>query len=155
MKHIVLLLLTVALVACSKSKLGPPPPEEFLTLADVSSRPTLVEDSPDVRVMVETKSFIKQNDLRTAKTKAVGLATVADDDEMVRELLPSSTYNENYEKIEDYLSRNINNYVDEQEVVGEHRIFMGQYYGISAAFKLEEPIIAPDIRNLVFLSNND
>ena len=154
MKHIVLLLLTVALVACSKSKPGPPPPEEFLTLADVSSRPTLLEDSPDVRVMVETKSFIKQNDLRTAKTKAVKLAAVASD-EIVRELLPSSTYNENYEKIEDYLSRNINNYVDEQEVVGEHRIFMGQYYGISAAFKLEEPIIAPDIRGLVFLSNND
>ena len=155
MKHIVLLLLTVALVACSKSKPGPPPPEEFLTLADVSSRPILVEDSPDVRVMVETKSFIKQNDLRTAKTKAVKLAAVAADDEIVRELLPSSTYNENYEKIEDYLSRNINNYVDEQEVIGEHRIFMDQYYGISAAFKLEEPIIAPDIRDLVFLSNND
>jgi len=86
-KHIVLLLLTVALVACSKSKL-PPPPEEFLTLADVSVRPTLVEDSPDVRVIVKTKSFIKQNDLRTAKTKAVELATVAADDEMVRELLP-------------------------------------------------------------------
>ena len=45
--------------------------------------------------------------------------------------------------------------VDEQEVVGEHRIFMGQYYGISAAFKLEEPIIAPDIRDLVFLRDND
>ena len=99
MKHIVLLLLTVALVACSKSKPGPPPPEEFLTLADVSSRPTLVEDSPDVRVMVETKSFIKQNDLRTAKTEAVKLAAVADDDEIVRELLPSSTYNEDYEKM--------------------------------------------------------
>ena len=155
MKHIVLLLLTVALVACSKSKPGPPPPEEFLTLADVSSRPTLVEDSPDVRVMVETKSFIKQNDLRTAKTKAVKLAAVAADDEIVRELLPSSTYNEDYEKIEDYLSRNINNYVDEQEVVGERRIFMVQYYGISAAFELEEPIIAPDISDLAFLSNND
>ena len=146
--------MTVVLVACSKSKPGPPPPEEFLTLADVSSRPTLVEDSPDVRVIVKTKSFIKQNDLRTAKTKAVELAAVAAD-EMVRELLPSSNYNENYEKIEDYLSRNLNNYVDEQEVVGKHRIFMGQYYGISAAFKLEEPIIAPDIRDLVFLSNND
>ena len=136
MKHIALLLLTVALVACSKSKPEPPPPEEFRTLADVSGRPTLVEDSPDVRVIVKTKSFIKQNDLRTAKTKAVELATVAADDEMVRELLPSSTYNENYEKIEDYLSRNINNYVDDQEVVGERRIFMGQYYGISAAFKV-------------------
>ena len=137
MKHIVLLLLTVALVACSKSKPEPPPPEEFLTLADVSGRPTLVEDSPDVRVIqVKTKSFIKQNDLRAAKTKAVELATVVAVDEMVRELLPSSTYNENYEKIEDYLSRNINNYVDDQEVVGERRIFMGQYYGISAAFKV-------------------
>ena len=154
MKHIVLLLLTVALVACSKSKPEPLPPEEFLTLADVSGRPKLVEDSPDVRVIVKTKSFIKQNDLRTAKTKAVELAAVAAD-EMVRELLPSSNYNENYEKIEDYLSRNLNNYVDEQEVVGKHRIFMGQYYGISAAFKLEDPIIAPDIRDLVFLSNND
>ncbi|MEK9763695.1 MAG: hypothetical protein VW729_13525, partial [Deltaproteobacteria bacterium] len=123
MKHIVLLLLTVALVACSKSKPEPPPPEEFLTLADVSGRPTLVEDSPDVRVIqVKTKSFIKQNDLRAAKTKAVELATVVAVDEMVRELLPSSTYNENYEKIEDYLSRNINNYVDDQEVVGERRI---------------------------------
>ena len=137
MKHIVLLLLTVALVACSKSKPEPPPPEEFLTLADVSGRPTLVEDSPDVRVIqVKTKSFIKQNDLRAAKIKAVELATVVAVDEMVRELLPSSTYNENYEKIEDYLSRNINNYVDDQEVVGERRIFMGQYYGISAAFKV-------------------
>ncbi len=137
MKHIALLLLTVALVACSKSKPEPPPPEEFLTLADVSGRPTLVEDSPDVRVIqVKTKSFIKQNDLRAAKTKAVELATVVAVDEMVRELLPSSTYNENYEKIEDYLSRNINNYVDDQEVVGERRIFMGQYYGISTAFKV-------------------
>ena len=137
MKHIVLLLLTVALVACSKSKPEPPPPEEFLTLADVSGRPTLVEDSPDVRVIqVKTKSFVKQNDLRAAKTKAVALATVVAVDETVRELLPSSTYNENYEKIEDYLSRNINNYVDDQEVVGERRIFMGQYYGISAAFKV-------------------
>ena len=45
--------------------------------------------------------------------------------------------------------------LDEQEVVGEHRIFMDQYYGISTAFKLEEPIIAPDIRDLVFLRNND
>ena len=88
MKHIVLLLLTVALVACSKSKPEPPPPAEVLTLADVSGRPTLVEDSPDVRVMVETKSFIKQNDLRTAKTKAVALAAVAANDEIVRELLP-------------------------------------------------------------------
>ena len=137
MKNIVLLLLTVALVACSKSKPEPPPPEEFLTLADVSGRPTLVEDSPDVRVIqVKTKSFIKQNDLRAAKTKAVELATLVAVDEMVRELLPSSTYSENYEKIEDYLSRNINNYVDDQEVVGERRIFMGQYYGISAAFKV-------------------
>ena len=137
MKHIVLLLLTVALVACSKSKPEPPPPEEFLTLADVSGRLTLVEDSPDVRVIqVKTKSFVKQNDLRAAKTKAVELATVVAVDETVRELLPSSTYNENYEKIEDYLSRNINNYVDDQEVVGERRIFMGQYYGISAAFKV-------------------
>ena len=137
MKYIALLLLTVALVACSKSKPEPPPPEEFLTLADVSGRPTLVEDSPDVRVIqVKTKSFVKQNDLRAAKTKAVELATVVAVDEMVRELLPSSTYNENYEKIEDYLSRNINNYVDDQEVVGERRIFMGQYYGISAAFKV-------------------
>ena len=121
----------------------------------MSGRPTLVEDSPDVRVIVKTKSFIKQNDLRTAKTKAIELATVVAADEMVRELLPSLAYNKNYEKIEDYLLRNTTNYVDEQEVVGEHRIFMGQYYGISAAFKLEEPIIAPDIRDLVFLSNND
>ena len=88
MKHIVLLLLTVALVACSKSKPELPPPEEFRTLVDVSGSPTLVENAPDVRVMVKTKSFIKQNDLRTAKTKAVELATVAADDEMVRELLP-------------------------------------------------------------------
>ena len=95
MKHIVLLLLTVALVACSKSKPEPLPPEEFLTLADVSGRPKLVEDSPDVRVIVKTKSFIKQNDLRTAKTKAVRLATVVAVDEMVRELLPSLAYNEN------------------------------------------------------------
>ena len=87
MKHIVLLLLTVALVACSKSKPEPPPPEEFRTLADVSGSPTLVENAPDVRVMAKTKSFIKQNNLRTAKIKAVELATVAADDKMVHELL--------------------------------------------------------------------
>jgi hypothetical protein len=137
MKHIALFLLTITLVACSKFKPEFPPPEEFLTLADVSGRPTLKEDSPGVRVIqVKAKSFIKQNDLRAAKTKAVELATVVAVDEMVRELLPSSTYNENYEKIEDYLSRNINNYVEDQEVFGERRIFMGQYYGISAAFKV-------------------
>ena len=88
MKHIVLLLLTVALETCSKFKPEPPPPEEFLTLADVSGSPTPVENAPDARVMVKTKSFIKQNDLRTAKTKAVALAAVAANDEIVRELLP-------------------------------------------------------------------
>lgn len=131
--------IALALNACSmlESKPEPPPPEEFLTLADVSGRPSLKEDSPDVRVIqVKTKSFIKRNDIRAAKAKAVELASVLAVDEMVRELLPAETYNQNYEQIETYLSRNVDNYLDDREVMAERKIFEGTYYGIAAAFKV-------------------
>jgi hypothetical protein len=55
---------------------------------------------------------------------------------MVRELLPAETYNQNYEQIETYLSRNVDNYLDDREVMAERKIFDDTYYGIAAAFKV-------------------
>jgi len=52
-----------------------PKPEEFLTLADLSGRVTLREDSPDVRVIrIKAKAFIKRNDISAAKAKATETA---------------------------------------------------------------------------------
>ena len=53
------------------SKKAEPKPENFLTLADLSGRVNLKEDSPGVRVIrVKAKAFIKRNDIRAAKAKA-------------------------------------------------------------------------------------
>jgi hypothetical protein len=65
-----------------------PKPENFLTLADLSGRVTLKEDSPGVRVIrIKAKAFIKRNDIRAAKTKAIEIASARAVDAMVRELL--------------------------------------------------------------------
>ncbi|MBF0349388.1 MAG: hypothetical protein HQM11_00060 [SAR324 cluster bacterium] len=140
MKHSLLALCMViaGLVAVSCGPSAPPPtPETFLTLADVSGRPTFQETSPDVRVIaVKAKAFIKLNDIRAAKERAKELASIQAVDSMVRELLDADTYNKNYEEIDRYMSQNVNNYIDDVEVVGEKKIFNDKYYGIAAAFKV-------------------
>ena len=58
------------LSACTTKK-KPPPRKTFLTLADLSGRTTLQENSPEERVFViKAKAFIKLNDIRAAKAKA-------------------------------------------------------------------------------------
>ena len=89
-----------------------PKPEEFLTLADLSGRVSLKEDSPGVRVIrIKSKAFIKRNDIRAAKAKAMEIASTQAVDEMVRELLPDEDYNNNFEVIEKYLSKNVQKYI--------------------------------------------
>ena len=54
------------------AKKAAPKPENFLTLADLTGRVTLKEDSPGVRVIrIKAKAFIKRNDIRAAKAKAM------------------------------------------------------------------------------------
>ena len=67
----ILIGLTLLISGCAEKK-PEPKPEEFLTLADLTGRVTLKEDSPDVRVIrIKAKSFIKRNDIRAAKAKAM------------------------------------------------------------------------------------
>lgn len=111
--------------------------ETFLTLADVSGRSSLKEDSPDVRVInVKSKAFIKRNDIRAAKQIAVETASKMAVDTMVRELMTSEAYNRRYEEIERYFSKNIEKYIVDREVSDEKKIFMDKFYGIAAAVKV-------------------
>ena len=69
---IFLLLVTLLAAGCADKKPSQPKPEEFLTLADLSGRVTLKEDSPDVRVIrIKAKAFIKRNDIRASIAKAL------------------------------------------------------------------------------------
>jgi len=89
------------------AKEAEPKPENFLTLADLSGRVNLKEDSPGVRVIrVKAKAFIKRNDIRAAKAKAMEIAGAQAVDEMVRELLADEDYNNKFADIEQYLSKN-------------------------------------------------
>ena len=82
-------------------------PENFLTLADLTGRVNLKEDSPGVRVIrIKAKAFIKRNDIRSAKAKALEIAGAQAVDEMVRELLADEDYNNKFADIEQYLSKN-------------------------------------------------
>ena len=91
----------LVLVGCADKKPPQPKPEEFLTLADVTGRVNLKEDSPGVRVIrIKDKSFIKRNDIRAAKAKAIEIASARAVDAMVRELLADEDYNNNFEDIE-------------------------------------------------------
>jgi len=121
-------------------KSAPPPPpkaENFLTLADVNGRVSLKEDSPGVRVIrTKAKSFIKRNDIRSAKISARNTAVSYAVDEMVRELLTEETYNNNYEQIEKYTSQNLDNYVVDSEIIAEKKIFADKFYGIDSAVKV-------------------
>ena len=91
-----ILSLILLLIGCAAKEVAPKP-ENFLTLADVTGRVTLKEDSPDVRVIrIKSKSFIKRNDIRAAKNKALEIASAMAVDAMVRELLGDENYNTNF-----------------------------------------------------------
>ena len=131
---------SLMLTGCAMFGLGEKPEptrETFLTLADVTGRITLKEDSPEVRLFrVKAKAFIKRNDLRNARNQALESAKKAALDKMAQELLSPAVYNQNYEKIEQYMIQNVDNYILQSEVNAEKKIFGGQYYGIDSAHKV-------------------
>jgi hypothetical protein len=134
---IIFLGLTFFLNACCLPEPQKPKPEEFLTLADLTGRVTLQEDSFDVRVLrVKNKAFIKRNDIRAAKAKAIENANIQAVDMMIQELLPPETYNNKFEIIEKYISSNVQKYVVDTEVNDEKKILGETYYGIDSAVKV-------------------
>ena len=141
---------------CADKQPAPQPkPEEFLTLADLSGKVTLREDSPDVRVIrIKAKAFIKRNDISAAKAKATETAMTKAVAEMVRELLAQEDYNNNYEVIEKYLSSNIQKYVDKTEVNDEKKIFGGKYYGVDTAHKVNRQKVLVALQKDLKLINN-
>ena len=123
--------------SCGGKGSAPITQENFLTLADVTGQTSYSEDSPDVRVInVKAKAFIKQNNIRAAKQKALAVGSKKAVEAMVRELLAAEQYNRKYEEIENYFSKNIDKYILAKQVNGEKEIFGGKYYGISASFKI-------------------
>ena len=144
----------IMLSGCA-SKEVKPKPENFLTLADLSGRVTLKEDSPGVRVIrIKAKAFIKRNDIRAAKAKAMEIAGTQAVDEMVRELLADEDYNDKFSDIEQYLSKNIQKYIIKSEVNDEKKIFGGKYYGIDSAHKVDRQKVLVAIQKDLKLINN-
>ena len=132
-----------------------PKPENFLTLADLSGRVNLKEDSPGVRVIrIKAKAFIKRNDIRAAKAKAMEIAGAQAVDEMVRELLADEDYNNKFADIEQYLSKNIQKYIVKSEVNDEKKIFGGRYYGIDSAHKVDRQKVLVALQKDLKLINN-
>ena len=128
--------LILLLSGCADKEVTPKP-ENFLTLADLSGRVTLKEDSPGVRVIrIKAKAFIKRNDIRAAKAKAMEVASSQAVDAMVRELLPDEDYNNNFANIEKYLSKNIQKYIVSSEVNDEKKNFGGKFYRLDTAHKV-------------------
>ena len=137
------------------AKKAEPKPENFLTLADLSGRVNLKEDSPGVRVIrVKAKAFIKRNDIRAAKAKAMEIAGAQAVDEMVRELLADEDYNNKFADIEQYLSKNIQKYIIKSEVNDEKKIFGGRYYGIDSAHKVDRQKVLVALQKDLKLINN-
>ena len=137
------------------AKKAAPKPENFLTLADLTGRVTLKEDSPGVRVIrVKAKAFIKRNDIRAAKAKAMEIAGAQAVDEMVRELLADEDYNNKFADIEQYLSKNIQKYIVKSEVNDEKKIFGGRYYGIDSAHKVDRQKVLVALQKDLKLINN-
>ena len=137
------------------AKKAAPKPENFLTLADLTGRVTLKEDSPGVRVIrVKAKAFIKRNDIRAAKAKAMEIAGAQAVDEMVRELLADEDYNNKFADIEQYLSKNIQKYIVSSEVNDEKKIFGGKYYGIDSAHKVDRQKVLVALQKDLKLINN-
>jgi len=137
------------------AKKAEPKPENFLTLADLSGRVNLKEDSPGVRVIrVKAKAFIKRNDIRAAKAKAMEIAGAQAVDEMVRELLADEDYNDKFADIEQYLSKNIQKYIVSSEVNDEKKIFDGKYYGLDTAHKVNRQKVLVALQKDLKLINN-
>ena len=137
------------------AKKAAPKPENFLTLADLTGRVNLKEDSPGVRVIrVKAKAFIKRNDIRAAKAKAMEIAGAQAVDEMVRELLADEDYNNKFADIEQYLSKNIQKYIVKSEVNDEKKIFGGGYYGIDSAHKVDRQKVLVALQKDLKLINN-
>lgn len=138
-RYIVMLVAVAFLASCGGSKPRPIPvtEEDFLTLADVTGKTSFREDSPDVRVInVKAKAFIKKNDSRAAKNKALENAGVMAVESMVRELMTAENYNRNYESIETYFSKNIGKYIIDSNVDGDRKIYQDKFHGVSASFKI-------------------
>ena len=137
------------------AKKAEPKPENFLTLADLSGRVNLKEDSPGVRVIrIKAKAFIKRNDIRAAKAKAMEIAGAQAVDAMVRELLADEDYNNKFADIEQYLSKNIQKYIVSSEVNDEKKIFGGKYYGIDSAHKVDRQKVLVALQKDLKLINN-
>ena len=137
------------------AKKAEPKPENFLTLADLSGRVNLKEDSPGVRVIrIKAKAFIKRNDIRAAKAKAMEIAGARAVDAMVRELLADEDYNNKFADIEQYLSKNIQKYIVKSEVNDEKKIFGGGYYGIDSAHKVDRQKVLVALQKDLKLINN-
>jgi len=137
------------------AKKAEPKPENFLTLADLSGRVNLKEDSPGVRVIrIKAKAFIKRNDIRAAKAKAMEIAGAQAVDAMVRELLADEDYNNKFADIEQYLSKNIQKYIVSSEVNDEKKIFGGRYYGIDSAHKVDRQKVLVALQKDLKLINN-
>ena len=137
------------------AKKAEPKPENFLTLADLSGRVNLKEDSPGVRVIrIKAKAFIKRNDIRAAKAKAMEIAGAQAVDAMVRELLADEDYNNKFADIEQYLSKNIQKYIVKSEVNDEKKIFGGGYYGIDSAHKVDRQKVLVALQKDLKLINN-
>ncbi len=150
----ILIGLTLLVSGCAEKK-PEPKPEEFLTLADLTGRVTLKEDSPDVRVIrIKAKAFIKRNDIRAAKAKAMETASAQAVDAMVRELLSEEDYNNNYENIDKYLSSNVQKYIVTSEVNDEKKIFGGKYYGLDTAHKVNRQKVLVALQKDLKLINN-
>jgi len=108
-----------------------------------------------VRVIrIKAKAFIKRNDIRAAKAKAMEVASAQAVDVMVRELLPDEDYNNNFEDIEQYLSKNIQKYIVSSEVNDEKKIFGGRYYGIDSAHKVDRQKVLVALQKDLKLINN-
>ncbi len=135
---IIAIIIASLLVSCSSgSKPVPITEANFLTLADVTGRTTLKEDSPDVRVInVKAKALIKKQNTLAAKRKAMENAAIIAVETMVRELMSAEDYNRRYEEIERYLSKNIDKYIVDRETNGAKKIYLEKFYGISASFKI-------------------
>jgi len=137
------------------AKKAEPKPENFLTLADLSGRVNLKEDSPGVRVIrIKAKAFIKRNDIRAAKAKAMEIAGARAVDAMVRELLADEDYNNKFADIEQYLSKNIQKYIVSSEINDEKKIFGGKYYGIDSAHKVDRQKVLVALQKDLKLINN-
>ena len=150
----IILGLALLLSGCAAKK-ADPKPENFLTLADLTGRVTLKEDSPGVRVIrIKAKAFIKRNDIRAAKAKAMEIAGARAVDAMVRELLADEDYNNKFADIEQYLSKNIQKYIVSSEVNDEKKIFDGKYYGLDTAHKVNRQKVLVALQKDLKLINN-